>query len=137
MSRVNGGMATVCFDRHGECDRCHICDVSRDGMKCELSVPDTLNVSVGDYVKVEVYKRSVRVLSAAMYSLVLLLTGIGVLIGVFMSLGATVILGVSGFVLGLGVAVGIDFGVIRRKRGFKPAMVELSAEAEYLKNKIK
>lgn len=137
VSRVNGGKATVCFDRRGECDRCHICDTSRDGMKCELILPDTLGVMVGDYVKIEVYRKSVRMLSAAMYSLVLLLTGIGVLIGTFMSLGATVTLGLGGFVVGLGVAIGIDFGVIRKKRGFKPVMLEISTEAEYLKNKVK
>ena len=128
VSRVKGGNATVCFAHRGECDRCHICDVSRDGMKCELSMPNTLDVSVGDYVKVEVYKKSVRMLSAAMYSLVLLLTGIGVLIGTFMSLGATVILGVVGFLVGLGVALGIDFGVIRKRRGFKPMMIEIMSD---------
>lgn len=132
---VDGDIATVIFSRHGECDRCHICRASNDGTNCELKVVNTLNACAGDCVKVEVYRRSTRVLSAALYLLPLALTAIGVAIGCFLSAAATAIIGAACFAAGIAIAIPIDVCVIRKKKGFAPEMTEIGSEAEFEANK--
>lgn len=136
VTKLDGGEATVSFARHGECDRCHICRVTADGADCELRMPNTCEAEEGDFVKVEIFKGSTRVLSVAVYLIALLFAAAGVIAGVVLSAGATAIFGSCGLVLGLGIAISIDLLVIRRKRGCLPEMKEVCTEAEYLKNGI-
>lgn len=136
VARIEGDVATVSFARRGECDRCRMCRVAGDGSKCVIDVKNSLEVSVGDYVKVEVFNGRIHTLSALIYALPLLLTAICVGLGTLMGLIETVILGVAGFAVGMGIAIPVDLCVIRKAKGFKPVMTEIISEAEYLKSKV-
>ncbi len=131
VKKVEGNLATISFARHGKCDGCFICRASNDGAACELSVVNDLDACEGDFVKVAIFKRSTRVLSAALYLLPLLLTSIGVAVGCFMSAAATAIIGTSCFAVGLGTAIALDFRIVRKMKGFAPRMTELCSESEY------
>ena len=130
--RVNDGRATVRFARHGECESCRICSVVKDGLHSELDLPNDLDVGTGDFVRVEVYNKKVRVLSALLYFIPLLLTAFGAGIGTLMSLGASIILAIAGLIVGIAFAVPIDVCVVRRKSGFSPRMTGVCTEEEYL-----
>lgn len=134
--RIDGERATVSFKRRGECDRCKICTVSKDGISSEITLANSLDLSVGDFVKVELYIKKIRVASALLYLLPLVLTALGAGLGVLMSVGASVILAAAGIVVGLAFAVPIDVCVVRKRQGFSPRMVEACSEAEYLKSTL-
>ena len=57
--KIKGDKATVQFDRKSACDKCHMCAVTKDSMKVQVVVKNTLNLNVGDYVAVEMGRRFV------------------------------------------------------------------------------
>ena len=42
VTKVKGGRATVEFDRKSACDSCHMCAVTKDGMKVKIVIENTL-----------------------------------------------------------------------------------------------
>ena len=128
---VSDGRATVRFARRGECESCRICAAVKDGVHSELNLPNDLDIGVGDFVRVEVYNKKVRVLSVLLYFIPLLLTALGAGIGTLMSLGASIILAIAGLIVGLAFAVPIDICVVRKKSGFSPRMTGVCTEADY------
>jgi len=134
VSRLDGDIATVVFERRGECDRCRMCSVAKDGIHVEIKLENTLGINVGDYVKVRVFKKKIRLGSALIYLLPLCLTALCAGLGALASLGASILLGITGLVVGLAFAVPIDVFLIRKKDGYKPVMLEVCGEADYLNN---
>lgn len=134
VARVKDGEVIVSFSRRGECEKCRLCEVSKDGARCEMTLKNTLGVSAGDYVKVQTGKKSLWLKWAALYFLPLALTAIGAGTGTLMSAGASAILAIAGLVAGLAFAVPVDVCVLRKKQGFKPFMSEVCTEAEYQQN---
>lgn len=126
--------ATVSFKRHALCDKCKMCRVHSDGKHCMLDVKNDIGANKDDFVTVRVYKRSVRAKSLLLYLLPLALTALGVGLGTLMSIGASVILGVCGLVVGLAFAVPIDVLVIKKHDGFYPKTVSVCTEADFDKN---
>lgn len=131
--RLDGENAAVRFFRRGECDRCLICTVARDGAQVELSVRNSLGLNVGDFVRVEVYKRSSYRKSILLYLLPLALTALCAGLGSLASLGASILLGIAGLVVGLAFALPIDICVLRR--GIASRMTEVCREIDYLNAK--
>ena len=41
VTKVKGNRATVEFDRKSACDSCHMCAVTRDGMKVKIVIDNT------------------------------------------------------------------------------------------------
>lgn len=130
--KTEKGIATVRFARKGECDRCLICSVAKDGAHVDLDVDNSLDLSVGDYVKVEVYDKRVRRASAFIYLIPLILVALGAGLGSLAGVAAAIIIGILGLVAGLAFSVPIDICVIRRKSGAKPRMTESATEDSYL-----
>ena len=57
VSKIKGNKATVQFERHSACDKCHMCAVTKDTMKVEVTLDNTLGANVGDFVEVEMGER--------------------------------------------------------------------------------
>ncbi len=134
VSKVKDGKATVAFARHGMCDWCGICSVTKDGGAVELTLDNSLELNVDDYVKVEIFKRKLRVGSVLIYLLPLCLIALGAGLGVLASKAASAILAVLGLIVGLAFAVPVDVFVFRKRDGFKPKMLEACTENDYINN---
>lgn len=130
--KTEKGIATVRFARKGECDKCLICSVAKDGAHVDLDVDNSLDLNVGDYVKVEVYDKRVRRASVLIYLIPLILVALGAGLGSLASAAAAIIIGILGLVAGLAFSLPIDICVIRRKSGAKPRMTESATEDSYL-----
>ena len=48
VSKVKGNKATVRFERQSACDKCHMCAVTKDGMKVEIVIENTLGANESD-----------------------------------------------------------------------------------------
>lgn len=120
--KLKGTRAIVRFDRRSACDSCRMCAVSRDGMKVEAIVENTLGANVGDFVEVEMGERFVLTAAAIVYIIPLILVGAGVGIGVLFSETVQIILAVCGLAAGFFTAYMLDKFVIRKKKGYAPAM---------------
>ncbi|MBO4554532.1 MAG: SoxR reducing system RseC family protein [Clostridia bacterium] len=123
--KVKGKRATVRFDRRTACDSCHMCAVTRDGMKVEVVIENTLGANVGDFVEVEMGQKFVLTAAVIVYLIPLVLVALGVGIGVLFRELVQVILAVVGLVVGFVIAFLLDKFVIRKKKGFSPRMTKI------------
>lgn len=122
VSKIKGNKATVQFDRHSACDKCHMCAVTKDTMKVEVVIENTLGANVGDFVEVEMGERYVLTAAAVVYVIPLVLIGVGIGLGTLLNELAQVLLGLVGLIVGFVVAILLDRLVIRKKKGFCPTM---------------
>lgn len=122
VSKIKGNKATVQFDRHSACDKCHMCAVTKDTMKVEVVIENTLGANVGDFVEVEMGERYVLTAAAVVYVIPLVLIGVGIGLGTLLNELAQVLLGLAGLIGGFVVAILLDRLVIRKKKGFCPTM---------------
>ena len=120
--KVKSKRATVRFDRRTACDSCHMCAVTRDGMKVEVVIENTLNANVGDFVEVEMAQRFVLTAAVIVYLIPLALVALGVGLGVLFNQLTQILLAVGGLVLGFVIAFLLDRFVIKKKKGFSPQM---------------
>jgi len=127
--------AVVRFDRKSACDSCHMCAVTKDGMKVETVIPNSLNVNVGDFVAVEMGDKFVLTAAVIVYIIPLLLVGAGIGIGILFSETMQIILAVAGLLLGFGIAILLD-KVVRKKKGFSAQMVRVAAASEIVKKPL-
>jgi sigma-E factor negative regulatory protein RseC len=127
--KLKGKRALVRFDRKSACDSCHMCAVTRDGMKVETLVENTLSANVGDYVAVEMGGKFVLTAAAVVYIIPLLLIGAGLWLGTLFSEIHQVIFAAVGLVLGFVIAVLCDRAA-RKKKGFAPHMTRFASESE-------
>ncbi len=127
--KIKGDKATVQFDRKSACDKCHMCAVTKDSMKVQVVVKNTLNLNVGDYAAVEMGKRFVLTAAFIVYIIPLVLVGIGIGIGSVISEMWQAILALIGLVGGFVISVVLD-RVLRKKKGFVPVMVDIPIENE-------
>ncbi|MBR2956582.1 MAG: SoxR reducing system RseC family protein [Clostridia bacterium] len=135
VTKVKGKRATVSFDRRSACDSCHMCAVTKDGMKVEIVVENTLGANVGDFVTVEMGEKFVLTAATIVYVLPLVLVGAGIGIGTLISELAQIIMAVGGLVVGFAIAFLLDRFVIRKRKGFSPQMKEITTgEAEIKEN---
>ena len=111
------------------CDSCHMCAVTKDGMKVKIVIENTLNAAVGDVVTVSMGERFVLTAALIVYIIPLVLVGIGVGVGSLLTELAQVLLAVGGLVVGFVIAFLLDRFVIRKKKGFAPRMTEICAPA--------
>lgn len=135
VTKVKGKRATVSFDRRSACDSCHMCAVTKDGMKVEIVVENTLGANVGDFVTVEMGEKFVLTAATIVYVLPLVLVGAGIGIGTLISELAQIIMAIGGLVVGFAIAFLLDRFVIRKRKGFSPQMKEITTgEAEIKEN---
>lgn len=125
VTKVKGGKATVQFDRKSACDSCHMCAVTKDGMKVQIVIENTLGAVVGDFVSVRMGERFVLTAALIVYIIPLVLVGIGIGAGSLLSELAQVLLAVGGLAVGFVIAFLLDRFVIRKRKGFAPQMVEI------------
>lgn len=129
VTKVKGGKATVEFDRKSACDSCHMCAVTKDGMKVKIVIDNDLDARVGDVVNVGMGERFVLTAAFIVYIIPLVLVGVGVGIGSLLSELAQALLAVGGLVVGFAIAFLLDRFVIRKRKGFAPRMTEICAPA--------
>lgn len=122
VAKVVGSEATVRFDRRSACDKCHMCAVTKDGMKVEVVVDNKLGASVGDIVEVEMGEKYVLTAATIVYVIPLVLIGIGIGIGTLLNELAEALFALGGLVVGFVIAILLDKLVIRKKKGFSPTM---------------
>ncbi len=134
--KVKGKRATVRFDRRSACDSCHMCAVTRDGMKVEVVIENTLDAHVGDFVEVEMAQKFVVTAAVIVYLIPLVLVAIGIGIGSVINELAQVLMAVGGLVIGFVIAFLLDRFVIKKKKGFSPQMrtICLQNAAEHIAN---
>lgn len=125
VTKTRDDIAVVMFKRRGECDKCQLCRVSNDCTRVEVEVKNTLNINPGDYVSVDMGNKGLRWMSALIYLIPLALVVVGVLIGSILSPLAQGILAVAGLVVGLIIALPIDFCVLRKSQRLVPRMIEV------------
>lgn len=133
--KLKDSNAVVRFYRRGKCDGCGICSVIKDGAYVELELENSLELSVDDYVKVEIYNKRVFRTSMLIYLLPLFLTAIGAGVGSLASVGAGILIALAGLVVGFAFAIPIDVFVLRKKNGYKPRMLGACREVDYLNSK--
>ncbi len=136
VSKIKGGKATVQFERHSACDKCHMCAVTKDTMKVEVTLDNTLGANVGDFVEVEMGERYVLTAAAIVYVIPLVLIGVGIGLGTLINELAQVLMGLGGLVVGFVIAILLDKLVIRKKKGFAPRMKSIcpNSPQEYIEN---
>lgn len=136
VSKIKGGKATVQFERHSACDKCHMCAVTKDTMKVEVTLDNTLGANVGDFVEVEMGERYVLTAAAIVYVIPLVLIGVGIGLGTLINELAQVLMGLGGLVIGFVIAILLDKLVIRKKKGFAPRMKSIcpNSPQEYIEN---
>lgn len=122
VAKVKGKRATVRFDRRSACDSCHMCAVTKDGMKVEVVIENTLGANVGDFVEVEMGERFVLTAAVIVYIIPLVLVAAGIGAGSLLGELAQILLAVGGLVLGFAIAFALDRFVIRKRKGFSPVM---------------
>ena len=93
VSKVKGNKATVRFERQSACDKCHMCAVTKDGMKVEIVIENTLGANEGDCVEVEMGEKYVLTAATIVYVIPLILTGVGIGIGTLINEIAQICLG--------------------------------------------
>ncbi len=125
VTKIKGNKATVSFDRKSACDECHMCAVTKDTMKVEIVVENTLNANVGDFVSIEMGERFVLTAATIVYIIPLVLVFAGIMIGRVLSDLASILFAVGGLVIGFVIAFVLDRCVIRKKKGFSPQMKEI------------
>ncbi len=130
VAKIKDNHATVRFDRRGECDKCHICTTTKDGMKVEIVVDNTLDANIGDVVEVDMGKRSLHIASVATYLIPLVLVSVSIGIGYVINKLALIIIPILALILGTTCAILIDRLVIRRKKGFYPQMINILSSDE-------
>lgn len=136
VSKIKGNKATVQFERHSACDKCHMCAVTKDTMKVEVTLDNTLGANVGDFVEVEMGERYVLTAAAIVYVIPLVLIGVGIGLGTLINELAQVLMGLGGLVVGFVIAILLDKLVIRKKKGFAPRMKSIcpNSPQEYIGN---
>ncbi len=122
VAKVRKGKATVRFDRKSACDQCHMCAVTRDGMKVEIVIDNKLGANVGDFVEVEMSEKFVLTSAVIVYLIPLALTAIGVGVGSVLSELVQILLSIGGLVLGFVIAFLIDKFYVRKRPKFSPQM---------------
>lgn len=134
VAKVKGKRATVRFDRRSACDSCHMCAVTKDGMKVEVVVENTLGANVGDFVEVEMGEKFVLTAAAIVYVIPLVLTGAGIGFGTLISELAQILMAFGGLIIGFVIAFLLDRFVIRKKKGFRPTMKSICPQTpeEYI-----
>lgn len=134
VAKVKGKRATVRFDRRSACDSCHMCAVTKDGMKVEVVVENTLGANVGDFVEVEMGEKFVLTAAAIVYVIPLVLTGAGIGFGTLINELAQILMAFGGLIIGFVIAFLLDRFVIRKKKGFHPTMKSICPKTpqEYL-----
>lgn len=128
---VRGERATVRFPRKGECDKCLICSVVKEGSRVELDLDNTLKLNVGDFVEVEVFSRRAYRAYLLIYLIPLVLVALCAGLGTLAGMAPAVILALAGLIAGLAFAVPIDICVLRKNLGRKPKMTKVVREADY------
>lgn len=95
VTQVHDGLATVRFQRNEMCAHCGAC-ISVGEKELEMSVPNSLDAKVGDFVDVSLAPR--RVVQASLLAYVVPLAGLilGVGLGSYFSDLMSLILGVAG-----------------------------------------
>ena len=126
VTKVRAGRATVEFDRKSACDSCHMCAVTKGGMKVKIVIANDLDARVGDVVNVSMGERFVLTAALIVYIIPL------VLVGSLLSELAQVLLALGGLAVGFLVAFLLDRFVIRKKKGFAPRMTEIVSPAAVL-----
>lgn len=136
VSKIKGNKATVQFERHSACDKCHMCAVTKDTMKVEVTLDNTLGANVGDFVEVEMGERYVLTAAAIVYVIPLVLIGVGIGVGTLINELAQVIMALGGLIIGFAIAILLDKFVIRKKKGFSPRMKSIcpATAQDYIKN---
>ncbi len=130
VAKIKDNHATIKFDRRCECDKCHICTPSKDGMKVEIIVDNTLDANIGDIVEIDMGKKSLQVASVATHLIPLVLVGICVGIGYVINKLLLILLPILALILGTTFAVLIDRFAIRKKREFYPHMINILSNDE-------
>lgn len=125
VTKVKGNRATVEFDRKSACDSCHMCAVTRDGMKVKIVIDNTLGACVGDVVDVAMGERFVLTAALIVYIIPLVLVGAGIGVGSVLGELAQVLFALGGLIVGFGIAIALDRCVIRKKKGFAPRMTAI------------
>lgn len=125
VTKIKGNRATVEFDRKNACDSCHMCAVTRDGMKVKIVIDNALDACVGDVVDVEMGERFVLTAALIVYIIPLVLVGVGIGVGSLLGELAQVLFAIGGLLVGFGIAIALDRCVIRKKKGFAPRMTAI------------
>ena len=125
VTKVKGNRATVEFDRKSACDSCHMCAVTRDGMKVKIVIDNTLGACVGDVVDVAMGERFVLTAAVIVYIIPLVLVGAGIGIGSLLGEVAQLLFALGGLVVGFGIAIALDRCVIRKRKEFAPRMTAI------------
>ena len=94
------GYCVVSFDRKSACDQCHMCVASKNGKKVELTVENTVQAQVGDYVEVTMGDSAVLASSAIVYLIPLFTVALGAVAGYFINEIAQLILAAVGLAAG-------------------------------------
>lgn len=130
------GYCVVSFDRKSACDQCHMCVASKNGKKVELTVENTVQAQVGDYVEVTMGDSAVLASSAIVYLIPLFTVALGAVAGYFINEIAQLILAAVGLAAGLAAAV-LMGRVFKKKKGYSPVITKLARAEDVLSSKCR
>ena len=129
--KSKGKFAVVEFDRHAACDSCHMCAVTPKG-KVSVTLPNTLNAQVGDFVEVQMSERIVLTAAFLVYFVPLVLASIGLGLGFIYNVWLALGLALGGVVIGFVITYLLDKFVVRKNEKYTPVMTRLMTEQEVI-----
>ena len=118
------GFATVRFDRQESCEKCRMCAPTKDGMKVEVRVENTLSATAGDVVSVQMADRAVLVSATVVYLIPLFTMAVALVLTKSLSWWLSLIITMGGVLLSFYIIAIIDRAV-RKKKGYMPQMTEI------------
>lgn len=122
---VKKNMAVVQFERKTACDKCGMCAFKKDDMFVKCTIDNSLNARVGDSVKVHMGNGYVLTAAVIAYLIPLILCAIAIICTLKFAEYYQFIAVVAALIAGFTIAILLDKFWIRKKKGFRPTMVEL------------
>lgn len=120
----NKNTATVQFNRKSACDKCGMCLMSKDNMKVELTLNNTVNASAEDVVDVMLGDNYVLTSAIIVYMIPVALIAISLFVTRNMhELYQALSVGLS-LLLGIVIAVIID-RKIKNHKGYSPEIINI------------
>jgi sigma-E factor negative regulatory protein RseC len=111
-----GSEATVCFEPGEACKKCDAGTLCHGaGSKHTVLVENPLGAQVGDNVCVEQSPRKALLSAFIVFGLPVLLAVLGLVVGARWAEAWSIILGITGFVIGLIIAKILDNMLVRKK----------------------
>jgi len=130
ITQINDGTVEITFESSDACAKCPACEFCRpSGNKRVITAVNPGGMVIGDEVTVTIIRRHSLIAIFSFFGLPVVLSFIGLIIGQQYSEMCSLILGTTGFIVGLIIAKIIN-DILSKKSGFLPKITAISKKTE-------